>query len=83
MYTITNHSRTQAKLLGVTIKISTRKNKKLDVFKEGKYVTSIGDTRYSDYPTYIKTRGKKYADERRRLYHLRHSDGFYSKKILW
>jgi len=73
MYTITNHSRTQAKLLGVTIK-----NKKLDIFKEGKYVTSIGDTRYSDYGSYIKTRGKKHADERRRLYHLRHS-----KKILW
>jgi hypothetical protein len=41
--------------------------------------------------TYMKTKGKEYAEERRRLYHLRHkkdlerlgSRGYYSTKILW
>ena len=41
---------------------------------------------YSDYATYIKTKGLKYAKERRRLYRIRHdgeqkkvgSAGFYS-----
>ena len=43
-----------------------------------------------DYPSYIETEGKKYADERRRLYHLRHSKdnikgtkGWYALNILW
>ena len=76
----------KAKKLLVEIKPSTRKNKKIDVFKLGKKIASIGDIRYSDYAT-----GKKYADERRRLYRLRHegeqkklrSQGFYSWYILW
>ena len=33
----------RAKTLGVEIKPSTRKNKKLDVFKQGEKVASIGD----------------------------------------
>ena len=39
----------------------------------------------------VKTKGKAYADERRRLYKIRHSkdrnvrgsDGFYADKLLW
>lgn len=81
----------KAKKLAVEIKQSTRKNKKIDVFKLGKKIASIGDIRYSDYATYIDTRGKKYADERRRLYRLRHegeqkktrSPGYYSYYLLW
>ena len=33
---------------------STKKNKKIDVYKNGEYIASIGDVRYNDYPTYIK-----------------------------
>jgi len=33
-YTITNYTRRQAKRLGVTVKPSTRKGKKIDVFKD-------------------------------------------------
>jgi predicted Zn-dependent protease len=58
----------QAKKLNVTMKPSTNKNKKLDVFKDNKKIASIGAKGYADYPTYIKTHGKQYADKRRELY---------------
>ena len=49
-YKITNYSRERAQKLGVIIKPSTRKNKKLDVFnKEGELMASIGDKRYTDF----------------------------------
>ena len=67
---------------------SKRKNKKIDVYKDGNYVISIGDIRYSDYPTYIKTKGKAYADKRRELFYERHKDnnglaGELNKRLLW
>ena len=91
MYTITEYSRDQAKKLGVTIKPSTNKGKKLDVFKDGKKLASIGALGMSDYPTYMKTKGQAYADERRRLYRIRHgktmdkvgSPSYYAAAILW
>jgi len=87
MYVISEYSRKQAKKLGVDIELSTRKNKKLDVFKDGKLIASIGDTRYNDYHSYLKEKGKSYADERRRLYHLRHTGKTLgetlSKTLLW
>jgi hypothetical protein len=75
----------------VSIKPSSQKNKKIDVFKKGKKVASIGDSRYSDYASYRSERGLKFADERKRLYKKRHaktrgrrgSNSFYSDKILW
>jgi hypothetical protein len=91
-YKITEYSSRQAKNLGVTIKPSTNKGKKIDVFdKNGKKLVSIGALGMSDYPTYMKTKGKEYADERRRLYNIRHaktmnkvgSPSYYAAKILW
>jgi hypothetical protein len=90
-YQITDYSYKQASKLGVQIKPSTNKNKKIDVFKQGKKITSIGASGYSDYSTYVKTKGKNYADKRRELYKLRHekdrqvigSRGYFSDKILW
>ena len=88
-YNITDYSYKQAQKLGVQIRPSTSKNKKIDVFKKGVKVATIGDTRYQDYPNYIDTRGKSYADERRKLYRIRHKNdlksgnGFYANKILW
>ncbi len=90
-YTITKYSRDQAAKLGVTIKASTVKGKKIDVFKDDKKVASIGAEGMSDYPTYMRTKGKEYADERRRLYKIRHektrhkvgSPSFYADRILW
>jgi len=71
------------------VKPSTKRYKKLDVYTNtGDYITSIGDSRYSDYPTYIKTMGKEYADKKRILYHIRHNKdskpaGQLAKILLW
>lgn len=92
MYAITQYSRDQAKKLGVTIKPSTNKGKKIDVFdKDGKKLASVGALGMGDYPTYMKTKGQAYADERRRLYRIRHgktmdkvgSPSYYAAAILW
>jgi hypothetical protein len=91
MYQITPYSRAQARRLGVTIKPSQNKNKKIDVYRDGKFVASIGAIGYKDYPTYMKEDGLEKAKERRRLYKLRHnadrsivgSPGYYADQILW
>ena len=87
MYTITSYTKQRAKEMSVEVRSSTRKNKKIDVYKDGKYLDSIGDIRYGDYPTFIKEQGKAYADERRRLYHLRHTKNTLGEKLakflLW
>ena len=91
MYKITNYSKRQAKKFGVTIKPSHNKNKKIDVYKNDTFVTSIGATGYKDYPTYIKENGTKYATKRRKMYKVRHNKdinhkgfaGWYASKILW
>jgi hypothetical protein len=87
MYNITQYTFDRAKELGVTIKPSTVKGKKIDVFEDGKKVASIGATGYKDYPTYLKENGKEYAEERRRLYHIRHTKKTLNEKLalylLW
>ena len=42
MYPITKYSFDRAKKLGVTIKPSTLKNKKIDIYKDGKKIASVG-----------------------------------------
>jgi len=87
-YRIKKYSFDKAKELGVTIKPSTNKKKKIDVFKQGKKIASIGDVNYLDYPSYLE-KDKNLADERRRLYKARHgkrplnSTGYYANQILW
>lgn len=91
-YTIDPQAFKNAEKLGVTIKKSTEKNKKLDVFdKDGEKLATIGDVRYMDYRSYMKMEGKPFADERRRLYRIRHektrkvkgSPSYFADKILW
>ena len=74
----------KAKKIGVSVKRSTIKSKKLDVMKNGVRVASIGDVRYSDF--------LQHGDpERRRRYKLRHqkfrnkvgTPSYYADKILW
>lgn len=84
VYTIANYSKQQAKKLGVELKLSSNPKKKIDVFKNGKKIASIGAIGFSDYAT---SKDK----ERRRLYRLRHkgedkvigSNGYYAWKLLW
>lgn len=89
MYKITAYSYKKAKKLGVTIKQSTNTKKKIDVFKKGKKVCSVGNLNYNNFPTYMLKRGITYAKFRRKLFRIRHSKdrkkgcGFYSDKILW
>jgi hypothetical protein len=83
-YKITNYSKNQASKYGVKITVSSNPNKKIDVYKDGKKLASIGDINYKDYGTYLEENGKKYADERRRLYRIRHKgENNWSLKILW
>jgi hypothetical protein len=88
-YKITDYSYKQAQKLGVQIKPSVQKSKKIDVFKGNKKIASIGDIRFFDFPSYLETKGKKYAEQRRKLYKIRHKNdinkgaGFYANKILW
>jgi len=90
-YKITNYTKDKAKKLGVEVKVSKVKGKKLDVFKDGKKIASVGALGYSDYPTYIKDKGKDYANKRRTLYKIRHkkdkdvkgTKGYYADKLLW
>jgi hypothetical protein len=91
MYNILPYTQRQAKKLGVMVQPSTNPKKKLDVFKEGQKVASVGDINYSDYSSYLKERGKVFADERKRLYHIRHkkdsskkgTPGWFAKNLLW
>ena len=94
-YTIKQYSRDKARKLGVMIRPSSQKKKKIDVYYNNKKIASIGHTDYMDYPSYIEKAGKEYADERRRLYRIRHAgegdlgnkakfpNAFYAWHILW
>ena len=88
MYEIQPYTFRQAKKLGVQVKPSKRSNYKIDVFtKQGEYLFSGGDRRYGDFSTYLKERGKEYADARRKAYHNRHKNeterGEIIKWLLW
>lgn len=91
-YTITAYTKKKAKELGVIVKPSKVKGKKIDVFNlKGEKIADIGALGMGDYPTYLKEKGKEYADTRRKLYkqrhekdrHVKNSDGWYADKLLW
>jgi len=91
MYIITNYTKKKAKKLNVKVYPSTKKNKKIDIYKNNKYITSVGDINYLDYGYYLKLYGKKIADKRKKLYKLRHnktrkikgSNSYYADNLLW
>jgi len=91
-YTITKYTRDKAKKLGVVVKPSSVKGKKIDVFnKKGDKLASIGALGMGDYPTFMREKGKDYANVRRRLYkdrhekdrHKRGTAGYYADQLLW
>lgn len=90
MYNISDYSYKQAEKLGVDIKPSTRKGKKIDVFKAGEKIASIGSIGYKDFPQYLKE-DKALANKKRKAYKKRHeadrnikgTAGYYADKILW
>ena len=90
-YKITQYTYDKARQYDLTIKPSTKQYKKIDLFNsKGRFLASIGDTRYDDFPTYILKNGLEYALKRRELYYKRHnkqyerySNDWLSKKLLW
>lgn len=95
-YKITNYTKSKAKQLGVEVKPSKNKAKKIDVFKSGKKVASVGAKGMNDYPTYMELEKKNKvekgtAKKRRRLYKIRHKKdkdikgtaGYFADKLLW
>lgn len=89
MYKIEPKQIENAEKIGVKIRPSSRKNKKIDVFTvSGNYITSIGDRQYLDFYKYFKI-DPLLATQRRKLYLKRHgkkkkgSTGYYANKILW
>lgn len=95
-YNIKAYTKNQAKKIGVTVKPSGSKGKKIDVFKKGVKVASVGAIGYKDYPTYMELEKKGKvpkgtAIKRRKLYKIRHkkdrniknSNGFYADRLLW
>lgn len=89
-YIILPYSYKKAKEIGVDIKVSENPKKKIDVFKGGKKICSIGAAGYNDYPHYL-TVSKELAQDHRARYKARHhkdiskvgSAGWYADKILW
>jgi hypothetical protein len=52
-YKITNYTKAQAKKLGVSVKPSSVKGKKIDVIQgQNKKVASVGAIGYNDYPDF-------------------------------
>ena len=96
-FEIRPHHRQQARRLGVMIAPSKLDGKKLDVFRNGKKIASIGAKGYWDYASYLDAEKngrfpKGYAEEKRKAYRSRHSKertqckntpGYLSYYILW
>ena len=90
-YRITNYTRKQGRKIGVLVKPSKNPAKKIDVFRNGEKLASVGAFGMNDYPTYIRKRGITFAKTRRKLYKQRHerdrhikwSNGWLADKLLW
>ena len=93
-YKMTQHTRRRAKQHGVRVKPSSKKNKKIDVVRDGNVIASVGDERYPDFGTYLTMEAKGQvkkgtADDRRRAYRARHgkylkgSAGYWAGELLW
>jgi len=84
----------QKKINEYIVKVSSRKNKKYDVFKDDKYITSFGDKRYQHYQDKIGYyKNLDHNDMKRRdNYRSRHKNdyinnplyaGYWSYNYLW
>lgn len=87
MYKITSHTRSQARKYGYIVRPSKNKGKKIAIFKkikkDGKVqevkLADVGALGFGDYGTFIRTKGKEYADKRRKAYRSRHKNDPMSK----
>jgi hypothetical protein len=89
-YKIRDYSYEQARRLGVEIKPSKDSEKKIDVYKKGERLASIGSMGYLDYPSYMEM-DKNLAKKKRKAYKARHSKfssvknspSYFASQILW
>ena len=74
-YKIQPYTLERAKELGLKVQPSSKKKYKIEVYDgtTGDFLFYGGDSNYSDYPNYIVSHGKSFADERRKLYYKRHN----------
>ena len=72
MYSISHRTEQEARRLGVFVRPSRKHGKKIDVIRDGEVIASVGARGMGDYHVYLRTMGKEYAMERRRLYRARH-----------
>ena len=92
MYQITKRQHAIASKLGIHIFPSDKEKYKIDIYDgEGVYHCSIGSSKYMDYFSYLREKGKEYADARKRLYDLRTKQGllsigsraWFARRLLW
>jgi len=96
MYRIKEHTKRRATKLGVKVRPSRRKGKKIDVIgKGGSVLASVGATGYKDYPTYLEMEKagkvpKGTAAKKRRNYKKRHihrnkkgTPAYWADQLLW
>jgi hypothetical protein len=90
-YQITSRQRANARRIGVKIKPSTVKGKKLDVFKGDKKVASIGAASMMDFDRWKAKEGIEKANARRKAFRSRFAKqrtkvgtpAYYASEILW
>lgn len=92
-YKISQRTKRIAKELGVEVRLSTRRTKKIDVFQDGKIIARIGHPDYPDYSTYLRLeregKVKKGTAEKRRVafwnrfQNCNTPNCYYAKMLLW
>jgi hypothetical protein len=75
VYQIKQYTLDRAAELGLIIHLSDNPKYKIEVYDgtTGLFLFYGGDSAYADYPTYLETHSKTFADTRRKLYHARHA----------
>lgn len=95
-YKIKQYTYNKAKYFGVTVRPSKMKGKKIDVFRNGVKIASVGALGYADYPTYLEMERagkvrKGMAQSRWKAYHARHrtdrvkkdTPAYWAAVLLW
>ena len=90
MYAYNNRSKRfasasrKAKSIGYEVTPSSKGNYKLDVYKKGKYVASIGDKKYSDFNIHKdKDRRRNYKARHQKYRKIKGSRSYLADQILW
>tara|TARA_R100000278_G_scaffold123268_1_gene112522 strand:- start:261 stop:533 length:273 start_codon:yes stop_codon:yes gene_type:complete len=74
----------KAKAIGHDVEYSKKKEKKLDVFKDGKKVASIGARGMNDFiQTGDKEARKRYKARHEKYRNKKNTPSYFSDKILW